>query len=289
MIAHFYVFHKANPTGQEVAPEGVAVYGFKTCLRHIYFAHLSEGESVSAEGFQVFRGRDAYQFILEVICGLHSPVIGETEVFGQFKNFLQNTLFLPSLQKVFEALVVDTKKIRKQYLTDIGGQSYGSLLRKMISQPAKVDVIGAGAFLQELLPWIYKDENIISVYARDVEKASHSLSKVQFPRVRISSLYHAQLESDYVVIAAPVSATEIHRWVNNDNAVVIDLRGESHQDPCHFKKYIHLNSFFEQIQKNQNQLLEVKLKAQQAILALTHKRDLAENVRPFGWDDLCAW
>lgn len=289
MIANLQVFHKSNPSGQEPAPLASQIYAFKTCLRSVYLAWVPEGEVTLAPGYEVYKGRYAYQFLLEVICGLHSPVIGETEVFGQFKTFLQSTLISAPLMKIFDALVVDAKKVRKDHLTDLGGQSYGSLLRKMISQPAVVEVIGAGAFMQQLLPWIYKDENQISIFARNLQKAEKAFPSQKFPRLKLSSLEGAYVTAPYVIIAAPLSAQEVHQLVKNDEALVIDLRGESQNDPCQFKKYIHLHSFFEQIQKNQIQLQQVKLDAQQAILALTHKRDLSENVRPFGWDDLCAW
>lgn len=290
MLTNFQIFHKSNPSGNEAAPNAsVDLVHFKTCLRSLYFGWLSEGEEALAPGFEVYKGRYAYQFILEVICGLHSPVIGETEVFGQFKNFLQTTPISAPLFKVFEALMADAKKIRKEHLTDLGGQSYGSLLRKMISHPTPVEVIGAGAFMQQLLPWIYKDENEITAYARDIDKARQMLPQDKFPRLHLKPLAGAKLVAPFVLVAAPLSSQEIHSLVGNEDALVIDLRGESHQDPCQFKKYVHLNSFFEQIQKNQIQLNKVKAVAVKAIEVMGRERDLMENFRPFGWDDLCAW
>ena len=49
---------------------------WQTCLRRIVFLHRTE-LSILQTGVDVrmnlYRGQEAYQFLLEVICGLHSP------------------------------------------------------------------------------------------------------------------------------------------------------------------------------------------------------------------------
>jgi glutamyl-tRNA reductase len=72
---------------------------WQTCLRRILFLNARDNhdilEAIETEGLlppivEVFRGEQAYGFLLEVICGLNSPIVGETAVMGQFKEFLQN-------------------------------------------------------------------------------------------------------------------------------------------------------------------------------------------------------
>ena len=69
---------------------------WQTCLRRILFLHSNDNRAVieAAEvgkvvqpTVEVFRGQEAYRFLLEVICGLNSPIVGETAVMGQFKEF----------------------------------------------------------------------------------------------------------------------------------------------------------------------------------------------------------
>ena len=69
---------------------------WQTCLRRILFLNSSDNRAVieAAEvgkatppTVEVFRGEEAYRFLLEVICGLNSPIVGETAVMGQFKEF----------------------------------------------------------------------------------------------------------------------------------------------------------------------------------------------------------
>lgn len=294
MFSEFYILHKKNPTGTEVLPSDVQCT-FKTCLRLMGFAWLSEGETLkSSKGFEVFQGARAYQFLLEVICGLHSPVVGETEVFGQFKAFLQNSTVDHPLATILSYAIVDTKKIRAQHLRDLGGQSYGSLVRKEISrfarvQTAEVHLLGSGSFVGELLPWIYKDENQVSVHARSVEKADASF-KTTYPKLKCVSLHSQKITSGIVVVAAPLASYEIQKLVENKNLTVIDLRGESREDACEeFKNYHTLAQFFATIEKNQQNIDHVKNTALNAIQQLSKNRMLVESFRPFGWEDICVW
>ena len=55
---------------------------WRTCLRRILFLNklenaaliaAAENEGVLASPLEIYRGEDAYRFLLEVICGLNSP------------------------------------------------------------------------------------------------------------------------------------------------------------------------------------------------------------------------
>src|SRR5581483_5417622 len=69
---------------------------WQTCLRRILFLNANESAATIAElengklplaTVEVFKGQNAYRFLLETICGLHSPIVGETAVKGTFKAF----------------------------------------------------------------------------------------------------------------------------------------------------------------------------------------------------------
>ncbi len=263
---------------------------FKTCLRLIHFVWLQEAEELHPQSeYEVYHGAKAYQFLLEVICGLHSPVLGETEVFGQFKTFLQNTEIEYPLMPLLTNAIVDTKKVRAQHIRDLGGQSYGSLVRKMIRKPAQVHIVGAGSFVQDLLPWIYKDENQVHLIARDQQKAMDRFSQT-YPNLKFNDLSTTKIESGVVIVAAPLSSEEIHQLVQNKDLTVIDLRGESRHDECSdFKNYQSLAKFFSVIEENQQKMAQIKAVALKAIDEISQQRLLVENFRPFGWDDICVW
>lgn len=288
MLAGFHVFHFQGSSDAAPVLPGLPVVTFKTCLRTIHFANLDESQSLKTfAGYEVYRAQKAYQFVLEVICGLHSPVIGETEVFGQFKNFWQNTPFTYALQQIFDNAIADAKKIRGQHLTDLGGQSYGSLVRKMITSPTRIAILGSGQFVQDILPWIYKDENTIDIYARNQVSALAIRNK--FARVGVNPLESAVISAPVVIVAAPLSSAQIEAQVSEES-LVIDLRGESAQDPCRrFARYKDLSTFFKAIEKNQSTISLAKYQALRAIEEKSQQRFNAENLRPFGWEDICVW
>src|ERR1041385_6331828 len=72
-----------------------------TCLRQIAFWHQSL--PLPDGSFDVFSGEDAYAFCLEVVCGLRSPLAGETEVMGQFRDFILTKM--PSYPAGFKKFV----------------------------------------------------------------------------------------------------------------------------------------------------------------------------------------
>lgn len=289
MLSGFYILHKKNPQGTEVVPTATLAT-FKTCLRLMHFAWLHEGEElVNTEQYQIFYGEKAYQFLLEVICGLHSPVIGETEVFGQYKAFLQNSTIDYPLAPILTQAITDTKRIRAKYLRDLGAQSYGSLVRKMLPRAADVRIIGSGLFVEDLLPWICKDQNQVCLYVRDVQKAQEKFAKTR-PQMQFKDIAQNKIEQGVVIVAAPLLSREIEDLVTNKNLIVIDLRGESQQDECkNFLKYHNLSQFFAVIEQNQKKMAHVKEEVLSAIAEFSDTRMKIENLRPFGWDDICVW
>lgn len=288
MLAGLKVLHKSKPEPGDL--EKVAGLGpiFQTCLRLIQLRWDDEMIVVPA-GFDHYSGDKAYQFLLEIICGLHSPVVGETEVFGQFKNFKTKESFSYALQVVMDNLIADTKKVRDQYLKDLGGQSYGSVVRKCAKDYRTVAFIGAGQFTQELLPWVYKEGKSVTVYARDIEKAK--ALQERYPRIAIVSIAaETQITADMVIVAAPLQAERIQALVTSKDSFVLDLRGECRLDACtEFSQYMTLDQVFRIIESNQKQILTAKYEALEEISNLTLKRSLFEVMRPFGWDDICAW
>lgn len=289
MLAGLKVLHKSKPESHD-REKLSAGHGpvFQTCLRLIQM-HWGDDDINVPEGFEFYSGEKAYQFILEIICGLHSPVVGETEVFGQFKNFKTKEKFSYALQLVVDNLIADTKKIRDMYLKDLGGQSYGSVVRKCAKDYRSVAFIGAGQFTQELLPWVYKEGKIITVYARDVEKAKEL--QETYPHISIVQMsQETEITADMVIVAAPLKSERIQTLVSSRSTFVLDLRGECRLDACtQFPQYMTLDQVFRIIESNQKQIFTAKHQALEEISNLTLKRSLFEVMRPFGWDDICNW
>jgi glutamyl-tRNA reductase len=281
-----------------------------TCLREIWIGPSAEiGNQFDSEfktGVQTFRGSQAYLFCLEVICGLHSPLVGETEVFGQFKTAVAGFEFPETpvgmqLQRFFKMLFEDAKKIRAQSLKDLGSQSYGSILRRELKGISPLHILGSGQLVQEILPWIQKDGAEICIYARNLMKAQDSLGGLR--GLKFSQWQSQQQASGEIallqgalIIAAPIATETLNSWLNEYGAglqVIVDLRADSSTDPLNLPLNVNvpvlpLDRFFERIAGNQAQVQVRKGEALLAARSATQERSKHIEYRPFGWEDVCA-
>ncbi len=265
-----------------------------TCLRHVVIADLDTIADLAPQGGDVLRGEEAYRFVLEVICGLHSPLIGETEVAGQFKNAVAafNAPAGSFFAKTFKALFEDAKKIRDAHLKDLGSQSYGSVLRREIRGLRNVHILGAGHLVQEILPWVMKDGLQLTIHVRDVVKASRELAEKlgteTFAKLRLAPIGARVEACDALVIAAPVTSEFVSSW-SGGAGFVADLRSDSAFDrlAC-FDRVLELGAFMSRLSENQALVLERKRLALAAIANAALERARTVEYRPFGWEDVCA-
>ncbi|MEK7357107.1 MAG: hypothetical protein AAB250_11705, partial [Bdellovibrionota bacterium] len=240
---------------------------------------------------------DAYKFLLEVICGLRSPLLGETEVYGQFKTTVAQ-LAIPAtpwgglLARTFKNLFEDAKRIRQAHLEELGSQSYGSVLRREIKGLSNVHILGAGQLVREILPWIAKDGIAITIHCRDEAKVTRELGDIA-EKVKIVSLaMKADLGgADALVVAAPVAASFIESWMRGPSrpALAVDLRANSAVDvPGGFTKVLDLGQILSRLTANKDLLQARKRAALEAIESAVAARARHVEYRPFGWDDVCA-
>ncbi|HMN67820.1 MAG TPA: hypothetical protein PKC28_04700 [Bdellovibrionales bacterium] len=274
MLQDFRIVHRRKPhlfssTGSPV---------WSTCLRSLAFADHHD-LSVS-EHDETFQREQAYRFLLEILCGLHSPIVGETEVFGQFKNFAQEWVRLqPQRAALIQRALADAKQLRSRYLSNLGHQSYGSWLRKnLVSR--ELHILGAGHLAQEILPYLKKQADRVLVHARCPEKVKLEVEAVHGLRAR-------KFDRGALIVAAPLSAAEIETWLDGrEPSEIYDLRDTSNTDPL--KGAIGLQDIFAQIEQNKARLVPriqaVHLEIGQRASALAGQA----LIRPQGWDDLCA-
>jgi hypothetical protein len=107
-------------------------------------------------GMAVLHGTEAYDFLLEVATGLASQLAGETNILGQMKAaWSQQSPQFPWLQWLF----ADAKEIRAKHLSEVGGASYGRLVRQLLRssdapERGPVLVVGAGDMAETICPWL---------------------------------------------------------------------------------------------------------------------------------------
>jgi len=270
---------------------------FRTCLREIGFLRRMDlGPRGLAPGDQLFAAGEAYRFLLEVVCGLHSPLLGESEVLGQFKHFCLGTRKAQTgwstFQNLCTRLLTDAKTVRSTHLTGVGSASYGRLVRRHVRFLPHVSILGAGRLAREILPHLAATERV-EVFSRSREK-SLALEE-QYPHLEVRDL--AEVTSNgrgsALVIAAPMTARALARWIAEGGRrfeTILDLRGESDQDPLRLNgpSVLSLRFLFAELQL-QRVADEARVSAARLQIARC-VRDYAarEEVRPFGWEDLCA-
>jgi len=302
MLSDLILLHRRQ--GPSIAEPAPALAGesllWRTCLRQILIGPAAVLDDVELHPEDhVYRGDEAFRFCLEIVCGLHSPLVGETEVFGQFKNairaWLEGDDFRSELRRFFQAVIEDAKKVRAAHLAGIGGQSYGSLLRKELSGVSEVHVIGAGHLAEEILPWIHKDGTQVHVHARRVEHAQRLREAHANLRVHALNGRAPLSAAGAIVIAAPVSSEWVTQWIHPVNGridQIADLRGESVHDPLSEAdlqgRVIHFRDLLEKISANRSFLESRRLAALEMISQISAHRARRIEYRPFGWDDVCA-
>jgi glutamyl-tRNA reductase len=310
MTSEILLLHRQGSSGFEFGvasdrerPALHQLFLFNTCMRKIAVFPLEDLERVERflkAGDEIYRGEEAYRFLLQTICGLRSPLIGETEVAGQFRNTvgayqLPATPFGRELGRAFKNLFEDAKRVRQAHLVDLGSQSYGSILRREMKGLRRVHIVGAGHLAQEILPWLAKEGARIHIHARSPEKARHDLASIlkACSGVSVRALDECSdlVRADGLIIAAPVASSWIQEWVPQDAnpAVVADLRGDWREDALSgFGRVLGLGELVERISCNRSFLEQRKSAALIEIDQVVLERRSYVEYRPFGWEDVCA-
>lgn len=280
---------------------------WQTCLRRILVLNANESAATIAAmesgemampTVEVYRGQQAYRFLLEVICGLNSPIVGETAVMGQFKDFLLSAKFPKNhwgsfLRQMATNLMIDAKQIRHNHLQGIGSQSYGSLVRQHVKGMPAVAVLGAGKLAREILPWLIGKTKVL-VFYRNWERAKDLLET--YPEIDLVKYRDADAgwrhDEVALVIAAPLDSEQVSAWTNSQSVTFtkcLDLRGEAASDPVSLAgDVIKLNELFDAL-RAERQRLEGHVEAARAeINQLVQRQSRQAQFRPFGWEDLCA-
>jgi glutamyl-tRNA reductase len=268
---------RAQPLDPSSLPAGSVVATFRTCVRDLLFLD----DDVKAAGIPVVEDGVAYARLVEVVCGLHSPMTGETQVQGQFKTFLES-LDSPAhrwLRRLGQQVLTDARVIREAHLRGLGSRTYGSAVRRHAQESARVAIIGAGVLAQEV------HEYVAETHAVDV------WTRARLQQLRLGPA-EAPVAADRttLVIAAPVDAEAIAIVAAAYPALcrIIDLRAADESTPLPAGVPARtLTDVFADARPTG--ATRVKVDAARAAAARCGRRfDTREELHPFGWEDLCA-
>lgn len=264
------LYHLASPS-----PVLSGALVWRTCLRQILFVPPGEEPEVETQKLQ---GHEAYKFLTEICAGLHSPLIGETEVFGQFREFRKKSNFPTAWNSLLDAVEEDARKIRREFLTSLGPQNYGSLVRKHLDSNAIV-LVGSGHLAKELLPWL--SEHKVICYVRNKEKAQYNLPL----ETQITENPQDLPENAIWILAAPAENEKIIPLVKSA-AKILDLRGEMQLPNC--ENYKSLSQLYAALSSSREGAESQKQLAMTRISSLYEQRLMSVLHRPYGWEDAFA-
>lgn len=262
-----------------------------TCLRQILFTTPDQVDQYKIlDGDLVLTSTEALIFLTEVLCGLKSPVFGETEVFGQFKTFLDSQKTLNANTKWIRFLFEMVKNLRTEHIIGLGSNSYGSTLRKLTRDVSQLSIIGAGQLATEILPWISKNKSI-QLLVRNPDK--YTELSTRYPDVRIGDLYATASFEQALIVAAPIDNQDLIKLINQaarKPEFIYDLRNTGFEELSHSLKNIRLLSlsdFFEIFNEDKIKFEQLKNKISEIIKQRCNDYANRSEIRPLGWDDLC--
>lgn len=260
----------------------------KTCMRAYVVINRQELAN-SFSDWDFYEGQEAYSYLVEILCGLHSRVFGETEVFGQFKKAWmeqQSQIQCVSIKKVVHWLLEDVKKLRNQYISAVCLNSYGSVARKVLTTDS-VDCFGTGQLAASIVPWLKEQD--LSVYGSFQNKEI-----TKYCDVKSYDHYTATQQKASLIIATNMSDKRIGDLLDNKSSyqLILDLREQSNnENACLLaltKEYIPLKGFFDYFQGAESKKKNAKERIFAAMKSLVQSRYYQQIIRPFGWDDLCS-
>ena len=288
------------------------VFILKTCQRTLLLGFnktpdkmiskvIGESQSTSNKP-EVLAGTDAYEFLLETICGLKSRVLGENEIVHQFKEAY--TTFMAKenpnrlIQNLLEKLFKDAKDIRSQHLKNIGLQTYAGITRKLLSQKVKagerIVILGSGELAEDLIKIIHRRYEVF-ICARNENRVSKLTETYGVESIPWGHLNEA-LKEKVIVNTIGTTDTIIDAKLEQEFLSSTDLKTlvclaepspYPWQDHPSAKSVFLLNDIFKYAEHFN---LEKKQKVSSASLAIKAKSQHRQNHftlhLPFGWDEL---
>lgn len=260
---------------------------WRTCVRQLAFV---DDHDAIPHGLPAWHDDAAYAHLLEVVCGLHSPIVGETEVLHQFKVFADG---LPTerspLRDLCTRLLADARTIRARHLIGLGSRSYGSAVRRYVRESGRVAMIGTGVLAREIVPFLVRLDRFVDLWGRRNECSITAPGLTYRP---LGCPHQAVIaEPTALIVAAPISAAAISRFAARYASVevVIDLRAEGEQDPVPpIAPLVSLADVFFDLQQAAQAIDSRVVAAKEEIRQCARAYTSRVKLNPSGWHDLCA-
>lgn len=271
-------------------PPPVDSTAWRTCLRELHFV---PGHRIPFEPGAI-TDAEAYALLLEIVCGLRSPLLGETEVQAQFKEFLASADVRAHrwLRRLGQRVLGDAKRIRHKHLQGFGAHSYGHLVARYLTGE-RVAVIGTGALAAQVVR-VAPASAALDVWGRSSERVLPTRPEgLNFSLLADAGTQAPRRELTTIVVAAPVWADDLTRVLKCYPRVhtAVDLRSSDQETPiAGTQRVVALADVLGDAARelpDASGAPNVRA-AREEIRELAAAFVVSDKFRPFGWDDLCA-
>ena len=258
----------------------------KTCQRILVISYDEYNPVDEAlVGQETYRHINAYRFLLEIICGLQSKMLGENEIVGQFKeaykDYVQNQNKNPNLITILEKLFKDAKEIRTKHLLGLCQKTYAGIARKQLVNKNNADevlILGSGVLAEDLINQL-KKKAVVYISARNSSKVNELANQHD---LKIIPWKNIHLYQDFPFIANTIGfegtlldESFLKKWTqNHEDRLLIDLGS-----PTAIKSDIGLENGLMRLENildegaiHENHKLNQIKKAHQAIAQAVEKR-----------------
>ena len=294
-----------------------SVFYINTCQRWVWVWNSEQVKSCPIDhslipvGTELLKGQDAYRFLIRLAAALESEVLGETDIFGQVKEAWRkasqsNDFFElgPWIQRVFE----DTKEIRTRYLQNLGGSSYGTLVRKILKDQQGVDegpilISGAGQIAQSIAPLLLDakiclaNRNLGRLLEFQQNLSVHANQGIQICD-SLESEEYAWKTAAHVIVCTPIDKQRDSvrlAWFKQggaENRSIIHLGGlrAQCQPAWNLPRFFCLDDLFS-LQSSLGKVRSVQIAfAEKACEERAHLRAMGASISiPHGWEDLACF
>ncbi len=300
MIHALNLIHIQGQISEHPLKVDPSAFILQTCQRAIVI-QTTPLESLALANLDIFEGKDAYEFLLETICGLKSKLLGESEIVAQFKeafsNYLANEQRSSVILRVLEKLFKDAKQIRREYLLKIGQQSYAGIARRIIQTKVDTDsvlILGSGQLARDVIKQLEKKYQIY-ISARNTSKVSQIQNEFSGRNIKTVDWSNKDSYQSFTTIINTIGADyvifnhDFFKSRKSPSSLFIDLGS-----PCAIETSLMANDGVFRLTDvfNHGEKLDLekqsKIKmARSAIRGVVDKRveTLGHN-HPFSWEEL---
>jgi len=259
---------------------------WRTCVRQVA---LVDDRSVIPPDAPVWHDEAAYQHLLEVVCGLHSPIVGETEVMHQFKVFAEGLEEGAARWRALCGQVLsDARAIRSTHLIGLGSRSYGSAVRRHVGPLSRVAIIGTGMLARKIVPFLAHPNRIVDLWGRRPDCSIAAAGLAYRPCTSAPIVVEGPAA---IVVAAPATSAAIVQLASGYRALslLIDLRAEGVEDPVPpVARVVTLADVFADFEAVAKENAHRVRAAKAAIGSCARDFTTRARLNPSGWHDLCA-